>query len=425
LKASAKINNYQKFVESLHTNLTNFRMGMPENWRETALRLVDGVASEELRNCVNIEERRKYGAFFTDSVLAGKVLRKLDPVFGAGSVVYDPACGAGNLLLAVHAFLKETGSPFLRTCTWLGSDIHSSFVNAARIRFSIAGLLATNDPEPADYQIEDHIKLDQVNGLAVNEYYAAATHIVVNPPFNMVDSKSKSDLYSGKVSAAAIFIEKIIQHVRPGTTVLAILPDVLRSGTRYEKWRDMVMRNCNYENEVLLGQFDQYADVDVFGVKLIKKNVAVARPVAPINNQPFRSIGDLCTVCVGRVVDYRDADAGRRRGYIVSKGLPGWSTLKKTERTRQHEGEAFTPPFVAVKRTSRPGDPYRAVATIIRTPSPVYVDNHLIVLIPKSGTLKDCRKLLQALKRKETSDWIDRQIRCRHLTVKVVSNIPL
>jgi len=55
----------------------------------------------------------------------------------------------------------------------------------------------------------------------------------------------------------------------------------------------------------------------------------------------------------------------------------------------------------------------------------VYVDNHLIVLQPKKGGIANCRKLLKLLKTQSTDEWIDSQIRCRHLTVKVVSNIPL
>ena len=57
-------------------------------------------------------------------------------------------------------------------------------------------------------------------------------------------------------------------------------------------------------------------------------------------------------------------------------------------------------------------------------PNPVFVDNHLIVLKPISGTLRDCKKALAILKENQTNEWLDDKIRCRHLTVKIVSKIP-
>ena len=71
------------------------------------------------------------------------------------------------------------------------------------------------------------------------------------------------------------------------------------------------------------------------------------------------------------------------------------------------------------------GDAQRAIATIINSKRNVYVDNHLIVLQPKSGTLNDCKKMLENLKKIETDNWINNKIRCRHLTVKVVAKIPI
>ena len=71
------------------------------------------------------------------------------------------------------------------------------------------------------------------------------------------------------------------------------------------------------------------------------------------------------------------------------------------------------------------GDAQRAVATIINMPNSVFVDNHLIVLTPKSGTLRDCKKAIEILKDSKTDDWLDDKIRCRHLTVKIVSKIPI
>ena len=65
------------------------------------------------------------------------------------------------------------------------------------------------------------------------------------------------------------------------------------------------------------------------------------------------------------------------------------------------------------------------MATIINTHQPSYVDNHLIILKPKSGLLRDCKTALQILKDQRTDDWLNESIRCRHLTVKIVKQIPV
>jgi hypothetical protein len=82
------------------------------------------------------------------------------------------------------------------------------------------------------------------------------------------------------------------------------------------------------------------------------------------------------------------------------------------------------PPFVAIRRTSRPGDRHRAIGTLITALQPVAVENHLIALRPKDGTVKACRELLYSLKDDRTTHWLDERIRCRHLTVAALNELP-
>jgi hypothetical protein len=228
-----------------------------------------------------------------------------------------------------------------------------------------------------------------------------------------------------------LFVDKIIQYVNPGVSIIAILPDVLRSGTRYEKWRNVINEACIIEKEILLGQFDKHTDVDVFALLLTKRYAKYVSTTPKTNssksikNTKEKTVKDLFDVCVGAVVDNRDLKEGPLRGYIISKGLEGWSTQKKINLKRKHLGKTFTGPFVVVKRTSRMGDSARAIGIIIDVPYPVFVDNHLIVLKPKSQTLRDCEEVLEILKNSNTDNWINDRIRCRHLTVKVVSEIPI
>ena len=93
--------------------------------------------------------------------------------------------------------------------------------------------------------------------------------------------------------------------------------------------------------------------------------------------------------------------------------------------SRRHEGLVYEPPFVVIRRTSRPGHPYRATATVIAGKRPIAVENHLIVCEPKDGKLGTCRKLMKQLKTPAVNEFLNARIRCRHLTVGSVAAIPV
>ena len=97
-KTKRNTGNYQEFVDNLTSNFSSFKLRPKIEWQDAALKCVDGLASEELRRLVNIETRRKYGMFFTNSGLAKKIFTELNPNFDSQSIIYDPACGAGSKL---------------------------------------------------------------------------------------------------------------------------------------------------------------------------------------------------------------------------------------------------------------------------------------------------------------------------------------
>jgi SAM-dependent methyltransferase len=409
-----KMKNYNVFVDKLHLEFNNFLSSPKITWENKAMKYVDGLAAEELRRLVSIETRREYGAFFTDSELAKKVLQLLKPTFTRDSYIYDSACGAGNLLIAAADYFRKCDIQFDNKTHFLGTDLHQEFIEAAKIRFQINNLLKQPNIDLKKSNKVFNAKYDLIssNGLEKNHFY-------------------EKDWARGKVSAAALFIDRIIKFSNPGVSIIAILPDVLRSGTRYEKWRDMVNKECIIEKIELLGQFDKFADVDVYALLMTKRQVPDVtnsinkKAILKTTVDQKKSIEDIFDICVGTVVDNRDPKKGVSNSYIVSKGLKGWTSQNDASLTRKHQGKSFKKPFVVIKRTSRMGDSQRAIATIINIPKPVFVDNHLIILKPKSGTLKDCKKILISLKDKRTDIWLNEKIRCRHLTVKVVSKIPI
>jgi len=63
-------------------------------------------------------------------------------------------------------------------------------------------------------------------------------------------------------------------------------------------------------------------------------------------------------------------------------------------------------------------------ATIVRGVRPVAVENHLIVLRPHDHTLRGCRSVVGILESEPASLFLDERLRCRHLTVDAVREIP-
>ena len=224
---------------------------------------------------------------------------------------------------------------------------------------------------------------------------------------------------------AAIFLEEMVNNASCGTSITAILPDVLRSGSRYSKWRKVISRSLDF-TLAISGKFDNHTDIDVINVYgTIQKHCFDPQNCwTNTTTDKGSSVGDHFDACVGPLVAYRDKEEGFEAPYIYPGMLSKWSETCVENSWRKTKSKLTPPPFVAVNRTSGPRDNFRAVATIIKESKPVAVENHLIILSPKSGGLVSCRKLLRILKSSKTNSFLNERIRCRHLTVESVKSIP-
>jgi hypothetical protein len=394
---------------------------------------LDGQAAMELRRLVPLATLRADGIFFTSSDLARRAVQNLLPTFGPDSVILDPACGAGDLLIACAAGLPVAKERKETLRLWgsclAGRDLHPELIETARRRLLLRSLaLDATDPPPLPARLEGAFPgLQSRCGLSDQQIIAAATHIVMNPPFGMVPAPPACAWGTGKVNMAALFLETVLLAARPGTRIVAILPDVLRSGSRYRKWRELVSERAGLERLEILGRFDRWADVDVFLLELraLGPSEESSRRPWRVGGRPMGAcIGDHFESCIGPVVDYRDPHTGPFHPFIHSRDLPPWKMVREIPRHRRFDGRVLNPPFVAIRRTSRPGDRHRAIGTVIAGSRPIAVENHLIVLRPKDGTVKACRELLGILKDERTTRWLDERIRCRHLTVAALDELP-
>lgn len=134
--------------------------------------------------------------------------------------------------------------------------------------------------------------------------------------------------------------------------------------------------------------------------------------------------GDVFDVKVGPVVPFRDPKKGKYYLYIEPSNVRAWGEITPKKVFRRFNRTVYDPPFVVVRRTSGPSDKIRAVASIIKGKRALAVENHLLILKPKNGGIKLCRSAKKTLKTQAATNWLNKKIRCRHLTVESIMSMP-
>lgn len=382
-----------------------------------------------LRECLSIEEMRDAGSFFTGQALATKAVDALGK-FGSTSKILDPTCGVGNLLIEATRKLKIKKTLTSTLKFWggilYGYDIHESFIEAAKLRIIIEALSrgAKNNcdlDEAIDYL--DNIQTRDALLLTEHEL-TEITHAVMNPPFTVWPSPQEEFWKKGKVNAAGIIFNKYLNILPKGCVISAILPDVLRSGSRYSDFRistdGKLTATCD-----IWGAFNKKTLVDVFLLHGVKNNKSTKKIAWFKEECSLQTISDNYDVCVGPLVAYRTPEEGDLHPYFHMRNASSWETITSISEKRRFTGKVITSPFILVKRTSSASDSQRVKATIINLPVASAIENHMIVIKPKSGKLSDCKVLLKILKSNKTNNFLNDRIRLRHLTVKAIKEIPI
>ena len=402
-------------------------------WEAWCDRCLDGGPSRELRDIVSLADLKEQGAFFTGPELGRRAALAFGPQTADESVYFDPACGVGNLLLAAAGRLPLAPTAAETLALWgnrlAGCDLVPVFVRAAKARLALLAMRRRGHREQiAPEAVHELLPAITVgDAMRCPERYAAADRIVMNPPFRAIGAPAGCAWSAGRTNSAALFVESALLNARAGTRVAAILPDVLRSGSRYRRWRRMVGENALVDEIVPCGLFDRHADVDVFLLRLTVdngRNVRTDVEWACVDSDRGATVASYFKVRVGTVVPHRHGETGPKHPYVHARSLPPWEAVSKIPETRRFTGTVFRPPFVAIRRTSGPRDRSRAVATIVRGRRAVAVENHVIVCLPEDGSIERCRALLARLRSSRTDDWLNRRIRCRHLTTSAVAGVP-
>ncbi len=396
---------------------------------------LDGGPGEALRKSIDVHRRRSIGAFFSGSGLSDELVDTFAKPISENSRILDPACGSGDLLLACSRRLPIADSLPETLKAWgrqlFGLDLYPEFIRAAKARLVLAAALRGRwDANTGLADTESWLPGIRVgNGLAIPEDLARATHLALNPPFNLIQTPEGVEWSRGQVSAAAVFVNHVLARCEKGTDIAAILPDVLRSGTRYEKWRDHIIRHATLRRVSIWGIFDPWADIDVFFLEGSIGSDGFGDSTTTWSGSKEPKAGDTlksnAKISVGSLVPHRHSNRGQWHPYLHAQGLARWEKVDVASLPRKRfNGTVFAPPFVAVRRTSRPGDSGRAVGTVILGDKQVAVENHLIVVKPINASVDACEEILNLLRSDATDQWLDHRIRCRHLTVRALQELP-
>ncbi|MFD2256374.1 N-6 DNA methylase [Luteolibacter algae] len=401
-------------------------------WESKVDAALNGQAGAELRRVSPLKTRREFGAFFTGTDLGARLL-DLCSAFDRNSVIYDPTCGAGDLLVAAARRLPIEKNLNATLTQWgkqlIGTDLHREFVHGARIRLVLLARQrhrSNSKLKKTPAQFFPEIKV--ANGLRQIHLLKQATHLLLNPPFGLEKVPKNCAWASGKMTLAAEFVANAMEHANEGAELYAILPDVLRSGSFSENWQKHIEQLSEIRRTQSFGIFDSSADIDVFllhAIRVKQRKLTHSGSWSPLIAKNRTTLGDLFEVRVGTIVPHRDEEIGESYPYIHARSVPAWATVREFSESRLHSGRLFQPPFVVIRRTSRPEQQYRAAASIIAGDVPVAVENHLIVCSPLDRKVGSCRQLIKQLKLPTTNDFLNDRIRCRHLTVKAIKQIPI
>jgi len=428
---------YADYTRQLGLLVGDVSRGVWAPVEQDVVHALNGQAAERLRALVPRQVRRDDGVFFTSGSARDRFACLLRSLPAPERQYYDPTCGAGDLLLAAAENLPLLETPTRTLAAWSkllgGTDLHEAFVEAARSRLTLAAF-------DRHRRQGDRVRVSQValersfrgvvagDGLeALRTGHASGKHVLLNPPFAATQVERGCSWSSGKTSMAALFAAEAANSVHRLT---AILPDVLRSGSRYRTWRELMAQHLDLSSVEPYGLFDKHTDIDVF---LMDGRARTESPKAGPTWWPAApegaTLADFFEVRVGPVVDNRDPKKGPWAPFLTARNIPAQGVASTVGlRQRRYAGRLFRPPFVVVRRTSRPGQGSggapRGMGVIITGDRPVAVDNHLIIASPLEGGEDRCVELIERLGGVDLAPWLDMRIRCRHLTVTVVKEIP-
>lgn len=322
--------------------------------------------AEWVRENIPISARRDCGMFFSGMELASELVGSLGSRPNHPCSVLDPAVGSGDLLLAyannlpVRADLESTLVEWSNCLHGVG--IHPELVVLTKARLTLLALARGAEPKHGRLDPQRFFPgITSGDGLDTLSGSWDGDLVLMNPPFTYRGAGGKLSWSSGRTNSAAIFAAGAVEAMRPGARLCAILSDVLRTGTRYRRFRELVISKLKITAIEPKGRFDAWTDVDVFPLRGVARR---SRSTAPGSSAWWEAptsewtISDFFEVSVGPVVPHRTSQSGAPERFISARNIPLGGVYDVAEAEyRNFRARSVTPPFVgpayvATSRTS-------------------------------------------------------------------------
>ena len=203
-------------------------------------------------------------------------------------------------------------------------DIYQEFVDVAKRRIVLKAISkGATKRQDTDISVNNFFPgLKQGDVRKIKDETEFSATIFMNPPFNLFEPIKPCSWSSGKLSFAAYALDLIIERSKPGTQFIAILPDVLRSGSRYQRWRDQVGQKTEIHSLQPYGLFSSKVNVDVFILGgTVGRHDRGRFNWYKVNRPAGKSLGESCTIQVGAVVPHRLNGRGKHVPYITAKDI--------------------------------------------------------------------------------------------------------
>ena len=186
-KVRHKLEHFTEYVDSILELARPLEPMSAMEWRKRLAVCLDGEPGRVLREQVPQAQLRRQGAYFTGSKLARRLASTATACPPAARTYYDPACGAGDLLLAIaHGLPLESTFPDTLNA-WgtrvAGCDISPDFVRLTKARLTLLaakrfGVRPPFDPPALTDAFPSIVVADS---LAPNRRIPSANVILMNP----------------------------------------------------------------------------------------------------------------------------------------------------------------------------------------------------------------------------------------------------
>ena len=187
--------------------------------------------------------------------------------------VLDPACGTGGFLVLamnsclddidqrlkdkkIHKQLANTLRKRIKETVFYGIDAHEGVACSAKMNMIIAGD-GYNNIRCADSLNESTLipPYTQRNGSPCSD--GSAHLVLTNPPFGTSEAESLTEASAKtyevpSTRGQSLFIQKMIQSVHPGSSIVTVIDEGVLNTSSYQELRRFILKTCTVESVLSL-----------------------------------------------------------------------------------------------------------------------------------------------------------------------------